>query len=170
MDFILTEKEHYKAFIDGQSVEEYTMNKRNESIWGDSLELSVFSQIFQTQINIYHYDDKPLAIFKPEKPLNPIALEFRKVIYERCIMLDKKLAESLELIEGYRTEKNMIFEFNLLYRNGNHYDCLVEMDKMELEECFQAFLNDVSFSSWLKYFELNSTMGNFILSIDLELC
>lgn len=144
MDYIMENKEHYRNFISSQTVEEYTQNKRKDGVWGDSLEMSVFTQIFQINILIYFYDDFPSNILKPQSPDNNELLDWRQRIYQECIELDSSLEDRMLGFEEFRRENQETISFCLLYKNGNHYDALYTMSSDEYKETISHILSNVS--------------------------
>ena len=65
MKYILAEKEYFGSYIEGgvQKVEEYTLNKSCNGVWGDDIEIQALSEIYDKPIEIYAYSTKPMKTF-----------------------------------------------------------------------------------------------------------
>ena len=63
MQYILTEKEYFKSFIEGGKVDEYVETKKQDGKWGDNIEIQAMSEIYDRSVEIYAYDSKPMNIF-----------------------------------------------------------------------------------------------------------
>jgi hypothetical protein len=165
MEYILENKSQYENFISGQTVEEYVENKKKDGIWGDSLEMSVFSQIFQINLLIYFYDDFPSNILKPQSMDNNELFEWRKKIYLKCIELNPALEARMIEVENYRLVNNLNLSFSLLYKNGNHYDALFLMSNQEYKETITKLLKNVFIK---KVFNQKSTNENDLVRIQSQ--
>ena len=144
MDYILEKKHHYKEFIDGQTVESYTIQKRKEGTWGDSLEMSVFALLFGVTINVYYYEVYPIASFKAGEQNDPQVLNFRRKIYADVIAERPCTEMYLTHVENERKFRQNQFKINVLYKNGNHYDCLLEMTADEQRQVIDQFYKTVT--------------------------
>ena len=143
MDYILQNEDYYRDFISPETVEEYTINKKQDGVWGDSLEMCVFAQIFQINIFIYFYDDHPSNVLKPQTQDNNNLREWRNVIYTKCLEVDNSIQQFLIDFESSRTLNNTPIAFSLLYKNGNHYDALYSMNREEYIETINSYLINV---------------------------
>lgn len=143
MDYILHNKDQYKDFISTGTVEQYTENKKRDGVWGDSLEMCVFAQIFQVKILIYFYDDYPSNILRPQSEDNKTLLDWRFKIYRKCISIDQSISHFLTDIEAKRTHSSKLYKFNLLYKNGNHYDALFQFSQEEYLIIMEKYLKGV---------------------------
>lgn len=130
-------------FID-KSVKEYTDHKRQDGIWGDSLEIHVFCQIFNVSITIYYYNDTPLASFSPNQVITSELIKFRDSIYEKYIEAYPEIETSIRNFESLRRNQKGATCLNLLYRNGNHYDCLIPMNPDEFTNFYRSLSENVS--------------------------
>lgn len=146
MDYILQNKEFYMDFISPETVEQYTANKRQDGVWGDSLEMCVFAQIFQIELLIYFYDDFPSNVLKPMTPDNNELKQWRDIIYQKSILLDSSIEQYLLEFENNRLQSQQKISFSLLYKNGNHYDALYSMSHQEYLQVMSAYLQNVSVS------------------------
>ena len=144
MDYILENQEQYKNFISTGTVEQYTQNKKQDGVWGDSLEMCVFAQIFQIQILIYFYDDYPSNVLKPQSQDNNTLSDWRFRIYRKCIALDRSIGHFLTEIEAKRAQNSRQVQFSLLYKNGNHYDALYEISDQQYFIFIEKYLKEVS--------------------------
>ena len=163
MEYILKNKEEYKNFISTGTVEQYTENKSRDGVWGDSLEMCVFAQIFQIQILIYFYDDYPSNVLKPQTEDNTTLCEWRYKIYRKCIALDQSIGIFLTEIEAKRNLSTKKIQFSLLYKNGNHYDALYEISEQEYLIKMEKYLKEVKI---FKFF--NFSLMKLKIKIKLE--
>jgi hypothetical protein len=143
MDYIDQKKDYYKMFID-KPVDEYTQHKRQDGVWGDSLEIHVFCQIFNVTLTIYYYNDTPLASFGPDQAVTSELINFRDSIYEKCIEEFPEIESSIREFEYLRKNQKGRTSLNLLYRNGNHYDCLIPMDPDEFASFYRSLSQNVT--------------------------
>jgi hypothetical protein len=162
MEYILENKSYYKNYISSETVEEYTENKKRDGVWGDSLEMAVFSQIFQIEILIYFYDDVPSNIIKPTTEDSNILRQWRAVVYRRCIEMNSTIEQYCINYENNRGANQNAIAFSLLYKNGNHYDALYFMSNDEYMDMLNQCMNNVRI--FLKYSTIKTFSKIFLIN------
>jgi len=91
MDYIETERDFYKNFIIGGGVrfDEYLARKRQDSVWGDDLEIQALSEIYNRSIEIYAYSSEPMRTFHEVNTnnQNPIRLSYHGASHYNSVMI-----------------------------------------------------------------------------------
>ncbi len=82
MDYILSEKDYFKDFIDDSIVfEDYVARKRQNAEWGDDIEIQAISEIYNRPVEIYAYSNVPMRTFHET---SGSAEPFRLSYHGRC--------------------------------------------------------------------------------------
>ena len=116
MNYLVALKNFFKPFI-GEDFDTYIYRKRQDGVWGDDIELEVFSEIYGRPIEIYMGSGKPLKTFhenqyyydttqnKDSKYLStPIRLSYHKQNhYNSIIPLESD-------VDNYRRYKDSIIK------------------------------------------------------------
>ena len=147
-DFIEENSEVYRCYIpETTDLESYIERGRQDGIWGDSLELNVFAQIFEAELHIFHYDDQPLAIFRAQEDRLSVFVrkpfEVRNELLVKVLQMDSRLEALVRVREASRVGVVDLPLYSLMYTNGNHYDSIVPMSNDEYAEFHRGFAEQV---------------------------
>lgn len=79
MDYIELDIDRFRHHIVGENItiDAYIEHKRKTGIWGDDIEITALSEIYNATILIYAYSDKPLRTFLANRP-NTIRLSYHQ--------------------------------------------------------------------------------------------
>lgn len=103
MEYIQTEKEYFKNFIEG-NFEDYIARKRTNGEWGDDVEIQAMSEIYDRPIEIYAYDTKPMKTFH-EQAESSDQIEYKNAAGEKVV--------------------ETVIPFSLSFHGSSHYNCIV---------------------------------------------
>lgn len=147
-DFIELHPEIYGAYLPSEiEFPTYISRGRQDGTWGDSLEINVFSQIFECEIHIFHYSDQPLAIFKAQEDRGSVfkvnLFQVRQRVYGLVLERDPGLESLIRLREQWRIGNQELPLLSLMYTNGNHYDAIVAMSNEELGGFYRELMRQV---------------------------
>ncbi len=65
MDYIEIEKEYFQNYVIGgsQGIDMYIQFKRQDTVWGDDLEIQAMSEIYNRAVELYAYSCEPMRTF-----------------------------------------------------------------------------------------------------------
>jgi len=66
-DYILSERDYFVQFVEGEDLKSYAERKRQDGVWADDLEIQALSEIYDRPIEIYAYRAEPMRTFHEER-------------------------------------------------------------------------------------------------------
>eukprot|EP00490_Sorites_sp_Unknown_P009444 CAMPEP_0114697932 /NCGR_PEP_ID=MMETSP0191-20121206/74321_1 /TAXON_ID=126664 /ORGANISM="Sorites sp." /LENGTH=245 /DNA_ID=CAMNT_0001997607 /DNA_START=492 /DNA_END=1226 /DNA_ORIENTATION=+ len=72
VEYLISEKDYFGNYVTGgfNEFDLYCNHMKRDAVWGDNLEIQVFSEIYGRSIEIYAYDNKPMKTFSNENNNN----------------------------------------------------------------------------------------------------
>ena len=125
MDYLEIKKSHFKPYIEGD-FDEYIKDKRRDTVWGDDIEIEIFSEIYNRPIEIYKGNNIPLKTFHEyyssndeiidyNFSLTPIRLSYhKKNHYNSIIPLKKDFSNFRRYKDALIKTKPGIFESKII--------------------------------------------------------
>ena len=66
-DYILSERDYFVQYVEGEDLKSYVERKRQDGVWADDLEIQALSEIYDRAIEIYAYRAEPMRTFHEER-------------------------------------------------------------------------------------------------------